>query len=313
MKVIILVCGQLSLFELGCATELFALPRPEIDQWYSTDVLSLDSADFDGLCHTRFSYRRVSQLDSCELLVVPAYPVYGPPPSALLTSEIMKHYQRGGRIISFCSGAFLLAALGLLDNRIATTHWRYAQEFQQRFPHISYKDDVLYEYDGIIGCSAGSAAGIDLGIEVIRRDYGYHIANAVARRLVLPAHRSGGQSQFVEKPVPQTRSGVSQALDWAVLHLSAELSIDDIAQKANMTRHTFDRYFKKHYRLTPLEWLQQRKLEVAKSLLETSELTLDQITLRAGYDNAITMRHNFRKYLSVSPSAYKATFGNHLG
>lgn len=308
MKVTILLCEQLSLFELACAVELFALPRPEMTNWYSTQVVSLDKPLFDGLSQTQFACSLVTELTPCDLLVIPSYPVNITTPSTLLAGEVLKHYQRGGRIISFCSGAFLLAALGLLANRAVTTHWRYADIFMQRFPDLNYKADVLYEYDGVIGCSAGSAAAVDLGIEVIRRDYGYHAANAVARRLVLPAHRSGGQSQFVEKPLPKTRSSVSQALDWAVTQLTAQLSIDDIAVKANMTRRTFDRYFKKTYQMTPLAWLQQRKLEVAKSLLETTTLNLEQIAERAGYDNAITMRHNFRKYLAVSPSDYKATF-----
>lgn len=308
MKVTILVCEQVSLFELACAVELFALPRPEISDWYSTAIVSLDRPLFSGLCQTQFGCEQVTELAPCDLLVIPSYPVHCTTPKPLVAAEVLKHYQRGGRIISFCSGAFLLATLGLLEHRAVTTHWRYADIFRQRFPQLQFKTDVLYEYDGVIGCSAGSAAAIDLGIEVIRRDYGYHVANSVARRLVLPAHRSGGQSQFVEKPLPKTQSSVSQALDWAIQQLTSSLTIDDIAAKANMTRRTFDRYFKKNYQLTPLAWLQQRKLEVAKALLETTPLTLEQIAERAGYDNAVTMRHNFRKYLSVSPSDYKATF-----
>lgn len=308
MKVIILVCEQVSLFELACAVELFALPRPEIADWYDTQIVSFDASLFSGLCQTQFGCRQVAELAPCDLLVIPSYPVQQTVPNPRLAEQVLKHYQRGGRIISFCSGAFLLAALGLLAQRAVTTHWRYADVFRQRFPTLNYKADVLYEYDGVIGCSAGSAAAIDLGIEVIRRDYGYHIANSVARRLVLPAHRSGGQAQFVEKPLPKTRSPVSQALDWAVTQLTPTLTIDEIASQANMTRRSFDRHFKKTYQMTPLEWLQQRKLEVAKSLLETTALSLEQIAQRAGYDNAITMRHNFRKYLSVSPSDYKATF-----
>lgn len=309
MKVVIVVAEQVSLFELASAVELFALPRPEIKDWYQTNMVAFGKSSFPGLCETHFSCKQVTELPDCDLLVIPSFPVSVTSINPEMKTAILQHYQQGGRIISFCSGAFLLAELGLLNERVATTHWRYAQTFRQRFPHISYQEDILYHYDGVIGCSAGSAAGLDLGIEVIRQDYGYHIANTVARRLVLPAHRNGGQSQFVEKPLPQTQSSVSQALDWAVKHLSPELTIDDIANKATMTRRTFDRHFKKHYHMTPLEWLQARKLEVAKSLLETTQLGLERIAERAGFDNAITLRYNFKKYMSISPSEYKATFG----
>ena len=125
---------------------------------------------------------------------------------------------------------------------------------------------------------------------------------------MLPAHRSGGQAQFVEKPLTLTKSGISQALDWATSNLSAQLSIDDIAKKANMSRRTFDRHINKHYNMTALQWLTERKLDSAKSLLEASELSIDEIAVKAGFDNAVTLRHNFRKYLSVSPMQYKRTF-----
>lgn len=309
MKVVIVVAEQVSLFELASAVELFALPRPEFDNWYTTEVVAFGSTAFPGLCETGFVCKQVSELPECDLLVIPSFPVSVTQIDAALRQAVLQHYNGGGRVISFCSGAFLLAELGLLNGRIATTHWRYAQMFKQRFPQVTYQEDILYHYDGVVGCSAGSAAGLDLGIEVIRQDYGYHVANSVARRLVLPAHRNGGQSQFIEKPLPQTKSSVSQALDWAVKHLSPELTIEDIASKASMTRRTFDRHFKKHYHMTPLEWLQARKLEVAKSLLETTQLGLEHIAERAGFDNAITLRYNFKKYLSISPSEYKATFG----
>ena len=308
MKVVILLTERLSLFELACAVELFALPREEVDHWYRTQVVSLSAQTYSGLCDTQFSCTLVNELPQSDLLVIPSYPVSNATLDRKIAEQVLAHYHRGGRIISFCSGSFLLAELGILNGRIATTHWRYAQEFQQRFPDISYKSDVLYEYDGIIGCSAGSAAGIDLGIEVIRHDFGYNIANSVARRLVLPAHRSGGQSQYVEKPIALTQSSLSKTLDWAVKHLSATLTIEDMATNANMTRRTFDRHFKKHYQITPLAWLLERKLEIAKSLLETTSLPIDDISMRSGFDSAVTLRHNFRKYLSITPSDYRVTF-----
>lgn len=308
MRVIILLTEQLSLFELGCAVELFAMPRPEFTNWYRTQIVSLSSQCYTGLAGSALLCDMVDTLPLSDLLVIPGFPVATVQPDEKLIAGLLEHHQRGGRIISFCSGSFLLAAAGLLDNRVATTHWRYAEQFKQRFPHIRYQDNILYEYDGMVGCSAGSAAGIDLGIEVIRRDFGYHRANSVARRLVLPAHRSGGQAQFVEKPVTLTKTGISQALDWATNNLSSAITIDDIAKKANMTRRTFDRQFNKNYNMTALQWLSERKLEVAKSLLEITDLSIDEIAARSGFENAVTLRHNFRKYLSISPMQYKRTF-----
>lgn len=308
MKVTILVLEKLSLFELACAVELFALPRDDIKAWYTSDIVSLNQTTFDGLCSTQFICRQVESLPKCDLLVIPSFPITTKKIDKTISTEILNHVNLGGRIISFCSGSFLLASLGLLDGKEATTHWQYAQEFKSRFPKVSYKEDILYTYDGLIGCSAGSAAGIDLGIEVIRQDYGHKIANTVARRLVLAAHRSGGQLQFVERPISKTKSTLSSSLDWAVLNLTPELSISDIANKANMTRRTFDRHFKKHYNMTALDWLSHRKLEVAKSLLESTNASIEQIAGQSGFESAVTLRHNFKRYLSISPREYRNLF-----
>jgi AraC family transcriptional activator FtrA len=308
MNVTILLTEQLSLFELACATELFALPRPDFEQWYKTRIVSLTNAYRAGICQTELTCELVDALPPTDLLVIPSFPVKQNRVSAKIAEAILNHYKSGGRIISFCSGVFLLARLGIIDNRAATTHWQYADEFKQQFPHITYKDDVLYHYDGVIGCSAGSAAAIDLGIEVIRQDYGYESANAVARRLVLPAHRNGGQSQFVEKPIAKTKSGISDVLEWAVKNLSPDLTIDQLADKANMTRRTFDRRFRKTHNMSPLEWLIERKLEIVKMLLETTQLSVEAIAPKAGFDNPITLRHHFKKSLSITPTRYREIF-----
>lgn len=307
MRVCILLFKQLSMFELGSAMELFALPRDEFDDWYTTRVVSLDCQSRAGNAGIALSCEHVQHLPKCDLLVVPSYSP-DEQPSTHNKNEILQHYANGGRIISFCSGSFLLAHLGLLDGRRAITHWRYAENFKRLFPHLNYQDNILYSYDGQIGCSAGSAAGIDLGIEVIRQDFGHECANAVARRLVLPAHRKGSQSQFVKKPISYRNSSLSDVLDWAVNNLSSALTIDQLSERANMTRRTFDRHFRKNYNMSPLEWLNERKLEVAKLLLEESQLSLDTIAEKAGYDNAITLRHNFKKYLCTTPTQYRDTF-----
>lgn len=312
MKVVILLTEQLSLFELACASELFMLPRDEFDTWYTTQIVSLNCSQYEGLGGTMFCCEKVDCLPRADLLVIPSFPSSQTQISGQLREQILAHHAGGGRTISFCSGSFLLAELGLFDGKSATTHWRYAHLFRARFPKIDFKEDVLYLYDGQIGCSAGSAAGIDLGIEVIRQDFGQQHANTVARRMVLPAHRSGGQAQYVEKPLFTTTSHLLSTLDWAILNLSSKLSISDMAENANMSRRTFDRQFRKHYKITPLEWLTQQKISIAKSLLETSSQSIERIAEIAGFESAVTLRHNFRKHLSISPVAYRTQFNKQV-
>ena len=308
MRVTILLTEQLSLFELACAVELFALPRPEFDTWYHCEIVSLTEPFYSSAAGVTLECKLLTELPASDLLVIPSFPVAATNVDDNVKRQVLQHYQNGGRIISFCSGSFLLAHLGILNQRDAVTHWRYSKMFHQQFPHISLKEDVLYSYDGKIGCSAGSAAGIDLGIEVIRQDFGYAKANSVARRLVLPAHRSGSQAQYVEKALGKNKSSLSSTLDWAQTNLTSELKIDDMAKKANMTRRTFDRQFKKHYQITPQNWLIQRKIELAKTLLETTEISIEQVAIKAGFETAITLRHNFKKFVSISPTAYRNTF-----
>ena len=301
------------MFELASALELFALPRADFDSWYECQVVSLTQAEYSGLGGLHLQVQQTDCLPDSDLVVIPSFPVNQTKIATQIRTELLTHFQKGGRIISFCSGAFLLAELGLLQNRKAVTHWRYVADFQRRFPHIRLSEDVLYEYDGVIGCSAGSAAGIDLGIEVIRQDFGYDKANRVARRLVLPAHRSGGQAQYIEKAVTKTRSQLSETLDWAIKHLTSSLTVEQIANKANMTRRTFDRHFKQHYHCTAQYWLTEQKLDIAKTLLESTDQSVEKIALNSGFGSAVTLRHNFNKYLSISPTAYRETFSKSLG
>ncbi|RYZ88856.1 MAG: helix-turn-helix domain-containing protein, partial [Moraxellaceae bacterium] len=230
-----------------------------------------------------------------------------------LANAIQKFSSENKRIISFCSGAFLLAELGLLDGRKATTHWRYADKFKAKYKHTEYVDDVLYVYDGKIGCSAGSAAAIDLGIAIIKGDYGYKIANTVARRLVMSAHRSGGQSQFVEAPIIEKPNLFSQALDWALKNITTAIDVETFARHANMSRRTFDRKFRSTLNITPNEWISLQRLDVAKQLIETTTYNVDKVAQLSGFENAISMRHHFRKALGISPTQYREQFGHRTG
>lgn len=307
-RVAILTCPDTALFELGCAVELFALPRPEFPDWYQTDVISFDSQAIRATGNILLQVKQVTSLAAYDMLVIPGWPVTLQPDDYLL-NDIRSLHARGGTVISFCSGAFLLAASGLLAGRIATTHWRYADSFRQRFPAVQYADDVLYVFDDRIGCAAGSSAALDLGMAIIRQQYGYRTANQVARRLVMAAHRSGGQSQFVETPMTRTTDHFADTLDWAISNLTTELSIDTLARRARMSRRSFDRKFRAAMNISANDWLTLQKLDLAKQLLEDTHLSIERVANQSGFDSATTLRHNFRKHLQSSPSRYRRQFG----
>ncbi|MDN4502407.1 helix-turn-helix domain-containing protein [Alteromonadaceae bacterium BrNp21-10] len=308
MRVAILTYDQAAFFELGCAVELFALPRPEFSNWYQTEVVTFDSQPLSFNGGIMLQAKVIQSLAAYDMLVIPSWPVNAADISDALAQQLRQFYQQQKRILTFCSGAFLLAHSGLLSGRQATTHWRYADAFKQYFNDVEYVDNVLYLYDGIIGHSAGSAAAIDLGIEVIRQDHGYHIANKVARRLVVSAHRKGGQSQFVDLPVDRHQQHFSLSLDWAKKNLHNNIDINQFASQANMSRRSFDRKFRSALNLTPKEWLTNQKLELAKQQLESSLQSIEKIASVVGFDNATTMRHHFRKSVGVSPKQYREQF-----
>ncbi|MCC2608106.1 helix-turn-helix domain-containing protein [Planctobacterium marinum] len=307
-RVAILTFSRQALFELGCATELFALPRPDIENWYQTDIVSFESDPLLATGGILLQSQHVTHLDGYDMLVIPSWSSQPREISPELKSAIMKLHYQGKRLLTFCSGAFLLAELGLLRGRKATTHWMYKAAFQSRFPDCEYVDDVLYQYDGEIGCSAGSSAAIDLGIEVIRQDYGHDIANKVARRLVLAAHRSGGQSQYVDKPVHRGRNLFSETLDWAIANLDQKLDIDTLAQQASMSRRTFDRKFRATFNMSANAWLIEQRVALAKQLLEETQHNIERVAQFAGFDNAMTLRHHFRNLVNITPTRYREQF-----
>lgn len=308
IRVAILSYSNVALFELGCAVELFALPRPEFETWYTSEVVTFEQGAFATTAGLRLQAKQIDDLCDYDMLVVPSWPAADGVISSALENAVSAFHQAGKRVVSFCSGAFLLAELGVFDGRETTTHWRYADRFKQRFQGLKYIDDVLYVYDGKVGCSAGSASAIDLGLEIIRQDFGYAIANQVARRLVVSAHRLGGQSQFVETPLLAVPNQFSEAIDWACKNLNTNIDVDDLAARANMSRRTFDRKFRSSFSLSPKAWLTQQRVEKAKCLLETEDCSVEKVAEMSGFDNAITMRHHFRKLLSISPKQYRQQF-----
>ncbi len=211
---------------------------------------------------------------------------------------------------SLCSGSFLLARTGLLDGRRATTHWLYGDAFRAEFPQVRLVTDVLYVEDGPIATSAGTAAGIDLGLHLIRRSYGSVVASEVARRMVVPPHRDGGQAQFVRTPVtPCTDDNLASLLEWAAGHLDQDLSVARLAQRAAMSERTFARRFRHETGTTPHHWVTGQRIALAERLLEAGTLPVEVVARRCGFASADMLRHHFVRLRSTTPTAYRRTFG----
>ncbi|QCX79292.1 HTH-type transcriptional regulator CdhR [Streptomyces sp. YIM 121038] len=215
----------------------------------------------------------------------------------------------GTRLVSFCSASFVLAAAGLLDGRPATTHWQVAEQFRREFPRVRLDEDVLFVDDGDILTSAGVAAGVDLCLHLVRRDHGSAVANHVARRCVVPPWRDGGQAQYIERPVPEpTVATTAPTRAWALERLQEPLTLGEMADHARMSLRTFTRRFRDEVGTTPGRWLTGQRIEVARHLLESSDLPIDLVAHRAGFGTANSLRQHMRSVLGVSPAAYRRTF-----
>jgi AraC family transcriptional regulator, transcriptional activator FtrA len=231
-----------------------------------------------------------------------------PVPEQILDALRIAH-GRGARLLSICSGAFVLAATGLLAGRRATTHWRYAAELRRRYPDIEVDAEVLYVDEGQILTSAGSAAGLDLCLHVVRRDYGPAVANQVARRLVIPPHRDGGQAQFLESPVDRRqRNPLSALLERVQRELHLPVSIGALAERSAMSERTFMRRFRATTGTTPADWITRARVLRAREMLECTSLTVEDIAAQTGLGSPMTLRHHFRKKVGLSPIEYRRRF-----
>ncbi|WP_176308672.1 GlxA family transcriptional regulator [Micromonospora sp. NBS 11-29] len=218
-------------------------------------------------------------------------------------------HHRGARIMSICTGAFVLAAAGLLDDRPATTHWAYAARFRRLHPAVRLDPEVLFVDDGPVLTSAGVAAGVDLCLHVVRTDHGSAVANRAARRCVVPPWREGGQAQYIERPVPSvTAAGTAATRDWARQRLHEPVALRELAAHARMSVRTFTRHFRSETGLSPAQWLLQQRTEHARVLLETTDLSVDRVARDAGFGTTAALRQHFHTRVGVSPTAYRRTF-----
>ncbi|TCR04011.1 AraC family transcriptional regulator with amidase-like domain [Neorhizobium sp. JUb45] len=307
-----LLYDGLCTFEFGIVAEIFGLSRPEMGEgWYRFASCAVEQGPLRA--HGGFTLLPddgIELIDRADIIVVPGWKGVNEPVPEALCERLRQAHDRGARLVSICSGAFVLAATGLLDGGSATTHWRYAEALRKRHPTIEVDDRSLYRNHGRIFTSAGSAAGMDLLIEIVRQDFGPDAASSVARRLVMPAHRTGGQAQFLERPVPIRRqSEIAPLLDNMRAALATAWTLERMAAECRMSVRTFVRRFAEATGTSPGEWLTAERLEEAKRLLVAGRLGIDEIALAAGLGTADTLRHHFRKRIGISPREYQMRFG----
>ncbi len=309
--VVAVVAAPVAAFELGVLSEVFGLDRT---------VDGLPAYDFavaaltPGLLGTTAGYaiqveHDLHRLASADLVAVPSWTEQDQPAPPELVAALHDAVDRGARVLGVCSGAFLLAAAGLLDGKRAATHWRYAPTLAARYPQVQVDANVLYVDAGSVLTSAGTAAAIDLCLHVVRAEHGAAVANAFARRMVVAPHRSGGQAQFAEAPVsPVIEDDLAVAREWARAHLDQPITVAQLATRALMSPRTFARRFTATTGTTPHRWLLDQRLEHAEHLLEDTDLPIDGIAQRAGLGCADSLRHHFAQRRGVSPQSYRRTF-----
>ena len=309
--VCVLAYEGLCTFEFAIAVEVFGLERPEFSTWYEFKVVSL--ADGPVRARGGISIKadgRLNELRSASLIIIPGWP---DPQAAVpddLKRELIAAHRRGTRIASICTGAFVLAQCGLFDGLQVTTHWRWADELARRFPKIKVTPNVLYVDEGSVLSSAGSAAGLDLCLHIVRNDFGVELANELARRLVMPAHRGGGQAQFIVRPVAKaSRNSIGDLLETLRKRLDEDWTIDRMAKTAHVSKRTLLRRFRDATNESPQNWLIAERVERAKELLETSRANLKEIAAAAGFSSPEVFRHHFRARVGASPAAYRESFG----
>ncbi|HEY7431564.1 MAG TPA: helix-turn-helix domain-containing protein [Streptosporangiaceae bacterium] len=316
-NVAVVALNEFAPFELGLVCEVFGTDRsdeglPSYDFAVVAGEPGPLRAETGFTMQTPFGLDRLAQAD---LIAVPAAGEKRPRacepgdvPEPLLAA-LRAAVARGARVLSVCTGAFVLGAAGLLDGRRCTTHWRSTAELARRWPAAKIEPDVLYVDDDPIFTSAGTAAGIDACLYLVRKEQGSRVANAIARRMVVPPHRDGGQAQFVDRPMPECTGGpLAELFGWLEEHLDQQVTVDELATRVHMSPRTFARRFVAETGTTPLRWLTGQRVLLAQQLLEETDEGVDRIAEQAGFGNATALRHHFRIWRGTTPQAYRQAF-----
>ena len=305
-RIVALVAGEVVAFDLAIPAQVFGR-EPDLYDWAVCGPVpgAMPTENgFDVLVP-----HGLEALERADTVIVPgigdhAWPLAPEPVAALRAAAA-----RGARVASICTGAFVLAAAGLLDGRRATTHWRYADVLAREFPAVAVDPDVLYVDDGAVLTSAGVAAGIDLCLHIVLRDHGAEAANAIARRMVVAPHRDGGQAQFVDRPLPTAAGdGLGATRAWMQQRLAEPLSVEEMARHAGYSARTFARRFRAETGTTPLQWLIGLRVTEARRLLEATDASVEEVAMRSGFGGAIALRQHFARVVGTSPTAYRRAF-----
>ncbi|MFI8191138.1 GlxA family transcriptional regulator [Streptomyces sp. NPDC085946] len=299
-------------FELGVVCEVFGVDRS--DDGLPVYDFAVASAEGPALrSDTGFTLQvehGLERLAAADLIAVPAGQCYETrdfPPELL--AALRSAVDRGARVLSVCSGVFVLAAAGLLDGRRCAVHWRHADALARQYPHVAVEPDVLYVDEGPVITSAGTAAGIDACLHLVRKEQGPEVANRIARRMVVPPHRDGGQAQYIERPLPVSDGDtIGEVLTWMERHLDEEVTVEQLAARAHMSPRTFARRFQQETGTTPYRWILRQRVLLAQRLLEATDETVDAVAGRTGFGNAAALRHHFVRALGTTPQAYRRTF-----
>jgi len=305
------VCDGLAPFEFGVVCEVFGLDRtdegiPRFDFRVCGPSAGVPVRTSVGA--SVVPDHGLDATDDADLVVVPAIRIGSPYPPEVLDA-VRRASGRGALLLSVCSGVFLLAAAGVVEDRRVTTHWMHAAELRRRHPSLRIDPDVLFVDDGNLITSAGTAAGIDACLHLVRRELGPRIANVIARRMVVPPQRDGGQRQFIQRPVTECdEDSFAELLDWMNQNLAEPLAVRDLARRAQTSERTFARAFVAQTGTTPLAWLTSQRVAYAQSLLEETSLDLEEVARCCGFGSAALLRHHFRRAVGITPTEYRQTF-----
>lgn len=316
-------------FEVGIAAEVFGIRRgevlrhPSVTQWYDFRLCGTSTDDrVPGVGGSTMTLAYgLDTLAAADIVIVPYCPkpvdAERFPPGEMapdvvdddVVQAVRDAHRAGATIMSFCSGAFILAQAGLLDRRQATTHWMYANTFRRRFPQVQFVEDVLYIDNGDVLTSAGSGSGVDLALHYLRREHGAEVADLVARRMVVPPHRDGGQAQYIAAPAPEVSQGTfAELLDWMLTNLDADLTVDGLAAKSAMSPRSFARHFQQATGTTPHRWLTSRRIDHARHLLEATDWSIDRVATASGLGSPANLRARLADCVGVTPTAYRRRF-----
>jgi transcriptional regulator GlxA family with amidase domain len=304
-RVVALIVNEVVAFDLAIPAQVFGR-EPELYSWAVC-------APAAGAVPTETGFDVVvpyglDALERADTVIVPGIGDRAWPLPAAALDALRAAADRGARVASICTGAFVLAAAGLLDGRRATTHWRYARLLAREFPRVSVDPDVLYVDDGEVLTSAGVGAGVDLCLHIVRRDFGAEAANAVARQMVVAAHRDGGQAQYIERPLPAAGGGLAETRAWMEERLAEPLTVEELARHAGYSPRSFARRFRAETGTTPLQWLIGRRVAEAQRLLEGTDAGVEEVAARCGFGGPVALRQHFGRVVGTSPTAYRRTF-----